>query len=135
MNVRNCRDCGALIPGSATHCNDCSTAQEQRFERVRQYLSEHPNADLPALISATGVSEREVMQALRQGRLVAKSLAVEAVRCRRCGSQIAPGQICGGCVSQQAGKVRKGPGPRPEPRRSSGSRMHTDGIRKERRQP
>ena len=48
MEVKNCNGCGRLFNymGGAPLCDGCRKKLEQKFQEVKQYLDENPNASV-----------------------------------------------------------------------------------------
>ena len=148
MPAKNCRRCGAFMNGPGYVCPDCILGAEEHFETVRQYLMDNPHADLRTVACETGVNERDILQFLREGRLVAQSLALAELRCERCGAPVDRGKLCPACAGSLSKQLKDeahrpsktGTGQRggdalwnPSDGSRSGSAMHSDRRLKERR--
>ena len=55
MDVRNCKRCGKIFNymGSAV-CNNCLRQEQEDFEKVREYLFQHPNSTAAEVSEAVG---------------------------------------------------------------------------------
>ena len=71
MNIKNCPKCGKLFSpvGGSLICKDCIRAEEQEFEKVRDYLRENRGADINVVSEKTGVSTKKILRYLKEGRL------------------------------------------------------------------
>ncbi|HWR21880.1 MAG TPA: flagellar protein [Feifaniaceae bacterium] len=97
MKVKQCRMCGKLFQSvGGSMCMECEDRLDQEFRLVRDYLYEHPEADIMELSKETGVSERSILQFLKDERLTL-SVPSESIRCEHCGKAIASGKICAAC--------------------------------------
>ena len=104
----NCTRCGALFtalqPGP---CRQCREEEEAEFERVRDYLRDHPAAGVAEVTAGTGVSERRILEFLRAGRLRLQG-AGPLLTCRFCGVVIDAGQVCSRCAQRVRIELRPG---------------------------
>ena len=48
MEVKNCKGCGRLFNymGGAPLCDACRKKLEEKFQKVKQYLDDHPDASV-----------------------------------------------------------------------------------------
>ncbi|MDI3269270.1 MAG: MerR family transcriptional regulator [Bacillota bacterium] len=93
--LRNCQRCGQVYAGGhALLCPSCVAAAEEEYERVQDYLREHPRAHIHDISQATGVPTATVISFLRDGRLLAED---PQLTCERCGKPIVSGRYCPSC--------------------------------------
>jgi flagellar operon protein (TIGR03826 family) len=106
MNAQNCPRCGKLFSHiSKSVCADCEKAEEETFNRLRDYLDEHPDSILSELSEATHISVKRITQYIRDGRLeITKGLQKE-VGCERCGKPIRSGRYCDTCLLELSSQV------------------------------
>lgn len=147
MSITNCRVCGSLVNSSSRICSKCSRETEEKFKKVREYLVRVPDAGVPEVSKETGVSEREILAFLREGRLQAQRLALSALTCKICSEPIEKGRMCTRCAGQIAQGLGSGgrsassgaQAPRkasirpPDKTATSRSRMHTLDRHRQRR--
>ena len=64
MEVKNCKDCGRLFNymGGAPLCDGCRKKLEQKFQEVKQYLDENPNASVNQVSDYNHVVSRALSQ-------------------------------------------------------------------------
>ncbi len=97
MQVRQCRMCNKLFQSMGNYiCVECQERLDQEFRVVRDYLYENPAADITEISQKTGVSERSILQFLKEERLTL-SAPCESIRCEHCGKPVAGGKICTDC--------------------------------------
>jgi flagellar operon protein (TIGR03826 family) len=101
MPLANCKECGRLfIKVTSDICPDCQRKEEEEFDRVKEYLKNHPNANLSEIMEATGVSENRISKFIRMGRLSIKPT------CEVCGKPIDSGRFCPECRLKLLNEVR-----------------------------
>lgn len=101
MPLANCKECGKLfLKVSSDICPECQKKEEEDFDRVKNYLKEHPNAKITEIIEETGVSEIKVNKFIKSGRLSIKPT------CEVCGRVIDSGRICPECRMKLLREVR-----------------------------
>ena len=102
MNIKNCPKCGKLFSpvGGSLICKDCIKAEEQEFERVRDYLRENRGADINIVSEETGVSTKKILKYLRDGRLEITEGMGDFLKCEKCGVSIRSGQYCRSCAEK-----------------------------------
>ena len=72
MNMVNCIKCGKVFQKMSTPlCPECEKLDEKIFEKIKDYLSEHPESSLAEVAKATEVSTKKIMRYLKEGRLEA----------------------------------------------------------------
>ncbi len=97
MQVRQCRICGKLFQSMGNYvCLECEEKLDQEFRLVRDYLYDHREADITEISRETGVSERSILQFLKEERLTL-SVPSENIRCEHCGKPVMGGKICEDC--------------------------------------
>ena len=99
MQVKQCRNCGKLFHSLGSPvCLECEEILDQQFRLVRDYLYNHPGADIPEIVQQTNVSERSILQFLREERLSMRASDMGGgLRCEQCGKSIPSGQLCVDC--------------------------------------
>ena len=68
MEVKNCKGCGRLFNymGGAPLCDGCRKKFEQKFQEVKQYLDENPNASVNQVSEDNDVSVKQIKQWIRE---------------------------------------------------------------------
>lgn len=101
MPLANCKECGRLfVKVTSDICPDCQRKEEEEFNLVKEYLKNHPNANLSEIMEATGVSENRISKFIRIGRLSIKPT------CEACGKPIDSGRFCPECRLKLLSEVR-----------------------------
>lgn len=100
MDLRNCASCGKVfLYRGKQYCPACIQLEEEEFERVREYLADHPGADVGEIEAATGVEAGRILHFLREGRLISSS-PVPSLVCESCGDPIGGGRLCPRCLNR-----------------------------------
>lgn len=104
MEVRNCRRCGRIYQyvGGKPLCYDCKEEDEKDFQKVKDYLYEHPNASMSIVSEATGISVSTIRQYLRDERLMISESSPVGIDCESCGVSIKTGRYCKECSAKLA---------------------------------
>ncbi len=99
MNVTNCKGCGRLfnVLNNSKLCPQCIQAQEDKFQEVKKYLAEHPNASIDAVAQDNEVSVKQIKQWIREERLTFAEGSGMGIECEQCGKQILTGRFCDTC--------------------------------------
>ena len=73
MEVKNCKGCGRLFNymGGAPLCDGCRKKFEQKFQEVKQYLDENPNASVNQVSEDNDVSVKQIKQWIREESIAA----------------------------------------------------------------
>lgn len=104
MNVRNCRKCGRLfnhISGMPI-CQGCKDDLEQKFNVVKKYVREHPNADMTIVSEECEVEVSQIKQWIREERLEFTEDSQVKMPCENCGTMIRSGRFCEKCKDSMA---------------------------------
>lgn len=112
MEVKVCRSCKKIFQyiSGPEICHQCREAEEELFQKVKEYLREHPGANTYEINQETGVSAKLVEKFLRQGRLEVAPDSALFLGCERCGKKITTGRFCNNCtneVTNQLNEVKK----------------------------
>ena len=99
MNVTNCKGCGRLFNqmGSGKLCPQCVAQLEDKFQEVKRYLNENPNATIDAVSQDNDVSVKQIKQWVREERLTFAEGSVSGIECESCGTMIRTGRFCDSC--------------------------------------
>lgn len=102
MDVRNCIRCGKMFRsvGGRRLCPDCVKAEMEEFHAVKEYLREHPHANILDVSQATGVSVKKLRDYIREGRLVLAEGADWGIKCENCGAPVKTGRFCPECAEE-----------------------------------
>ncbi|MCL2461462.1 MAG: MerR family transcriptional regulator [Defluviitaleaceae bacterium] len=99
MQVKNCPRCGRLFTEiKSPICPECEKAEEDAFQRVREYIDENEMSTLQEISDAAGVSPKKIMQYIKDGRLEISKGMSGALRCENCGKPISKGRFCDKCL-------------------------------------
>jgi len=124
FELRNCPKCGKVFSYmSNSICKECEKAEEDQFNKVRDYLNENPMCNMQVLSDETGVSMKKIMQYLRDGRLQISKGMVGELLCDDCGKPILSGRYCDTCIIKLNQHVEDLFHPRHDGERSG--KMHT----------
>ena len=107
MNVTNCKGCGRLfnVMNNAKLCPQCIQALEEKFQEVKKYLNEHPNASIDAVSQDSDVSVKQIKQWVREERLAFAKGSGVGIECELCGKMILTGRFCDMCRGKIANNL------------------------------
>lgn len=99
MNVTNCRSCGRLfnVLGREKICPNCKQELEDKFQEVKKYLNENPNASMEQVSRDNEVSVKQIKQWVREERLTFAEGSLDGIECEQCGALIRTGRFCDSC--------------------------------------
>lgn len=99
MEVTNCRSCGRLFNVIVNRriCPDCQRKLEDKFQEVKKYLYENPNANINTLAQECEVSIKQLKEWVKEERLVFAEGSMDGVQCEQCGALIRTGRYCDEC--------------------------------------
>ncbi|MZP29481.1 flagellar protein [Heliobacterium undosum] len=111
MNVKNCPRCNRIfVPQGRRICPVCIREDEEKYERVRAFLRDHPGSTLLEVVTATEVDEDTVLQFIKEGRIESSDLRGPSLRCERCDAPIDSGKLCSSCQGALTKELQKAAG-------------------------
>lgn len=104
MDVRNCKSCGKLFNymGGKPICEDCKRALENKFQEVKEYVRNNPNASIGQVAEDMEVSVKQIKEWVKQERLILSEATVDGILCEHCGRPIRSGRYCEKCKAAMA---------------------------------
>lgn len=108
MDVRNCKTCGRMFNylSGPPICPACQKEIEDKFQQVKTYLDEHPDAKVAEISEENDVSVKQIKQWIREERLSFSGDSIEGIECENCGKMIRTGRFCDACKSSMANKFQ-----------------------------
>lgn len=102
MNVTNCKGCGRLfnVISNTRMCPNCIAQLEDKFQDVKKYLGENPNASIDVLSKECDVSVKQIKQWVREERLTFTEGSPNGIECEQCGAMILTGRYCDMCKTK-----------------------------------
>lgn len=107
-DIKNCSKCGRMFAaeGSQKFCSRCRNDDDENFKKVREYVYDNPDANIPEVSEATEVDEEAILRFLRMGKLILKGDGM-GLDCERCGKSISSGRFCDTCVREMKSEFGK----------------------------
>ncbi len=97
MDVRQCKTCNRLFQYMGKpYCPECMDEMDRMFIKVRDYLYDHPDADIPEISGKTDVKEKVILDFLKDERLSLQNASGMLI-CEQCGKAIEAGRMCREC--------------------------------------
>ncbi|QQK81583.1 hypothetical protein HUG20_17800 [Salicibibacter cibi] len=106
--LANCPECGTLyVKTVISLCDRCRQSKEKRFNKVYEFLRKKENRESTISETAvrTGVSETEILEFIREGRLQLAEFPNFHMRCAFCGDATRNGRLCKSCEKQLQGDI------------------------------
>lgn len=99
MELATCKGCGRLfnVIVNKKLCPNCINKLEEKFQEVKTYLNEHPNAPVNKVSEECGVSVKQIKTWVREERLSFTSGSADGITCDGCGQVILTGRFCVHC--------------------------------------
>ncbi|NLJ85720.1 MAG: MerR family transcriptional regulator [Firmicutes bacterium] len=122
MALRNCSNCGTLfnaINPNMRLCAQCEEDEQERFDRVKEYLKEHATATVIEITKATGVERKEIFEWVRSGRIEIAGIEGLGIQCESCGTAITSGRFCVQCAVRMQQDAKRALGGRKSQRESA----------------
>ena len=133
LDLINCEKCGRAFNNDGKKmCRRCRSDSDDNYKIVKEYVYDNPGATIVEVHEATGVSEKEILLYLREGRLEITDETNFILDCQRCGVGIKSGKYCDKCSHEMATELRSAitPKKKEEPKKDMDSRksqrMHVD---------
>ena len=130
-DFKKCQRCGTIFQSRGKpYCVDCLDLYDKEFETVRDYIYDHPNANVEQISSETEISSKTIFSFIKEGRI---TMHHPVLSCKICGKAIASGDTCEQCKANLLSKIQ-GSLPKREPAMKAKERgkdeMHVLGKRK-----
>lgn len=94
--VMQCKQCGRIFQSFGPNiCAVCAEELDGSFQKVKNYLFDHPQANVIDICQGTDVAEKVVLYFLKEGRLAIDGSGL--LECDRCGEPISKGRFCPKC--------------------------------------
>ncbi len=97
--VSQCKNCRRIFQSlGAEFCPNCAEEMDASFQKVKNYIYDHPHANVLDISEGTGIAEKMVLYFLKEGRL---SMGDEScgLECEMCAKPISAGRFCKSCQS------------------------------------
>jgi len=95
-------------------CPNCIKLEESDFERVREYLKEHPGANAEELVDKLEIPHPIIHRLMQSGRLSVQGSNLPDRVCRQCGKNIPRGTMCEQCSHALLREIQSVQRPAPE---------------------
>ena len=95
-----CKKCGGLMVFKGVgeyECESCRYLDYDDYGKVRGYIEKYPGANLAQIAEITGVSQKSIMQMLKEDRLEGSQESRTFMKCSICGADIRSGTLCLRC--------------------------------------
>lgn len=128
MDIRNCKNCNKMFNYIGKPiCPTCEKLLEDKFQEVKKYVKEHPEAPITMVAEENNVSVNQIKRWVRQERLAFSDASMVGLECEKCGAMIKTGRFCDNCktamTNNLASAIKKKPEPVVEPRQKESARM------------
>ncbi|MBR1567686.1 MAG: flagellar protein [Lachnospiraceae bacterium] len=98
MEVRNCKNCGKMFNYIGKPiCPGCEKALEEKFQVVKQFIKDNPNASINEVAEENEVSVNQIKRWVREERLTFSESSMVGLECESCGTMIRTGRFCEAC--------------------------------------
>ncbi len=107
MDVITCKKCNRLFNylGGIRMCQACKDDLEKKFVEVKEYIREHPGANMNAIAADNDVTVAIIKQWIREERLEFTEDSPITMNCEHCGKKIRTGRYCEDCKKKTAGTM------------------------------
>jgi rubrerythrin len=78
-------------------CEVCGFVEHDDYGKVRNYIEEHPGANVTMISDATGVSRRSINNMVKENRFEITKDSRTFLLCEMCGVNIRSGRVCPNC--------------------------------------
>ncbi len=108
MQITNCRGCGRIFNALADEqfCPNCQKKLDEKFDEVKRYIEENPDAPVEKVSRETDTSMRQIRKWVREERLSFSKNSAYGIECENCGRIIHTGRFCDECKRNLANALR-----------------------------
>jgi len=78
-------------------CPGCEKALEEKFQVVKQFIKDNPNASINEVAEENEVSVNQIKRWVREERLTFSESSMVGLECESCGTMIRTGRFCEAC--------------------------------------
>jgi len=109
LRTVNCARCGRLYEynGISDYCPICMQYDEANFQRIKEYLNEHPKATVMQVATGLDIPVKMIKKYLREGRLEIVEAENFFLECEKCGVPIKTGRFCDSCIRDLDSGIKK----------------------------
>ncbi len=102
MKIKNCKKCNRIFADDNFDlCPICRDVDMEEFRIVKDFLYDHPGADIQTVSQETGIDTKKIIRFLRDGKLEIRDDSPNLLLdCERCGMPISTGRFCKKCVAE-----------------------------------
>lgn len=103
LSLRNCKRCGKLFHFQQhSVCQQCLVKDQEDFQKIYDYMYEHPGVSALELSRETGVKPEVITRFRREGRLATQVTDGEPpnLTCESCGAPLEQGRYCPQCLAK-----------------------------------
>ena len=106
MDVINCKQCNKVFNyiGGVPLCPDCVKKAEDKFDKVKAYIYDHPRCGIQEVSKEMEVSVAQIKKWLKEERLSFSEDSEIALNCEACGKRILTGRFCNHCKNDMTNK-------------------------------
>lgn len=128
MDLRNCKGCGKMFNYiGKPMCPTCEKNLEDKFQVVKKYVKDHPEAPITVVAEENEVSVNQIKRWVRQERLSFSDASMVGLECEGCGTMIKTGRFCDMCKmtmqNNLSSVIKKKPEPKIETKQKESARM------------
>lgn len=106
MDLANCPQCGKVyVKNIYSLCPTCIKEIEGQYQKCADYLRKNRTCTMQELSEGTGVSVKQIIRFIREGRISTKDAPNVLMPCEVCGEPMKTGTICENCRSKLAKDV------------------------------
>jgi hypothetical protein len=102
--LSNCKVCGRVFQANelAKVCQNCTGQDESNYNKLRNYLIEHPRASIYDVATNLDISINRIKFYLREGRIEIVEKDNRFLLCEQCGQPIHSGRCCEECLHKHS---------------------------------
>jgi uncharacterized protein len=101
VELKNCKICGRIFQsnGFSEICPGCYKQDENDYNKIREYLYEHPYAKIFEVSLNLDIPVSRIKRYLREDRLQIVESSNLFLDCEKCGAPIHSGRYCDECIT------------------------------------